>query len=93
MHPYDMMYGRVFEFANFAADDACPLCFETGKVAVVYPCAHKVCAKCYSKTVFNDAVVQVMKRCPMCRLEGAPVGAMRPGRCEAGYGPPMIDCE
>ena len=93
VHPCDMMYGRVFAFATFAADDPCPLCFEPGKVAVIYPCAHKVCAKCYAATVFNDAVVQVMKRCPMCRVEGVPIGAMRPGRADTDYGPPMVDCE
>lgn len=93
VHPCDMMYGRVFAFSRFTAGDPCPLCFEPDKVAVAYPCSHKVCAKCYAATVFNDAVVQVMKRCPMCRLEGVPVGAMRAGRAESGYGPPMVDCE
>ncbi len=93
VHPCDMMYGRVFTFANFAADDPCPLCLEPGKVAVIYPCAHKVCAKCYAATVFNEAVVQLMKRCPLYRVEGVPVGAIRPGRAQTGFRLPIVDCE
>ena len=67
-HPCSMTYGCAFEFSNFAADEACPLCLETGLSSVVFHCGHMVCARCYGKKAYSEAAAETLKRCPMCRL-------------------------
>lgn len=91
VQPCDMVYGRIFEFSRFASDDACPICLDEGSESVVFACKHMVCAKCYGKAAFNDARTLVMQRCPVCRLESVPLGAMRSGRKSTGAGAPIVD--
>ena len=71
-HPCSMMYGRAFAFSNFAADEACPLCLETGLSSVVFQCKHMVCAGCYGRAAFSEAAAETLKRCPMCRVASKP---------------------
>ena len=66
--PCAMTYGRVFEFSNFTADDACPLCLDTGLSSIVFECGHMVCARCYGCAAYSKAATETMKRCPMCRV-------------------------
>ncbi len=91
VQPCDMMYGRIFEFSRSGASNVCPVCLEADAVSVVYPCRHMVCAHCYSATAFNDSVTLLLKRCPMCRLDGVPLGSMRRGRHSGRHGEPIID--
>ncbi len=91
VQPCDMMYGRIFEFSTFEVDDMCPICLEEDAVSVVFPCEHMVCVKCYGTTAFNDTRTRQLKHCPMCRLDGVPVGDMRPGRNLTGLGRPMVE--
>ena len=71
-HPCSMTYGCAFEFSSFAADEACPLCLETGLSSVVFQCGHMVCARCYGHAAFSEAAAETLKRCPMCRLACQP---------------------
>jgi hypothetical protein len=71
-HPCSMTYGRAFAFSNFAADEACPLCLETGLSSIVFQCEHMVCARCYGRAAFNEAAAETLKRCPMCRVDCKP---------------------
>ena len=91
VQPCDMIYGRIFEFSRFTIEDACPVCLEVGAESVVYACKHMVCVKCYGKVAFNDAQTLVMQRCPLCRRESVPLGAMRSGRKSTGVGAPTVD--
>lgn len=69
LQPCDMFYGVAFEFSSFAADEACPLCLETGVVSMVFACAHMICARCFERSAFNEAATQALKRCPVCRRQ------------------------
>jgi hypothetical protein len=69
MQPCDMFYGRQFEFSSFAADEACPVCLDTGRVSLVYACGHMICARCYRKAGFSEAATDTLKKCPICRRE------------------------
>ena len=70
--PCTLVYGCAFEFSNFAADEACPLCLETGLSSVVFHCKHMVCARCYGRAAFSEAAAETLKRCPMCRSSSQP---------------------
>jgi len=70
--PCAMTYGRVFEFAQFGAEEACPLCLETGLSSIVFQCGHMVCARCYGRAAYSDAATETLKRCPMCRVQCKP---------------------
>jgi hypothetical protein len=70
--PCALQYGCVFEFSEFAADEACPLCLETGLSSIVFQCGHKVCAQCYGRGTWCDAAAEAMKRCPLCRKQCRP---------------------
>ena len=71
-HPCSMTYGCAFEFSNFAADEACPLCLDMGLTSVVFECKHMVCARCYGRAAFSEAAAETLKRCPMCRVACQP---------------------
>jgi hypothetical protein len=51
---------------------------------VKYPCGHLVCAKCYCARVY-DTNEDPMKKCPLCRQKGMPLGKPRPS-CPANFG-------
>ena len=70
--PCALVFGCAFAFSEFAADDACPLCLETGLSSIVYHCGHMVCARCYGAAAFNQAAADTLRRCPMCRRVGMP---------------------
>jgi len=91
VQPCDMMWGRIFEFSSFTANEHCPVCLDTGAATVVYECRHMVCAKCYGSTAFNDTAAQTMTRCPLCRHESVPRSSLRRGRSCVGRGAPIID--
>lgn len=67
MQPCDLLYGRIFEFSSFEADEPCPVCLDTGRVSVVYACGHMICAQCYRKAAFSEAATETLKKCPICR--------------------------
>jgi len=70
--PCALVHGCAFEFSEFAADEACPLCLETGLSSVVFHCGHMVCARCYGRKAYNEAAAETLRRCPMCRLACQP---------------------
>ena len=70
--PCALVYGCAFEFSDFGADDACPLCLETGLSSSVFQCEHMVCARCYGRAAFSEAAAETLKRCPMCRSSSQP---------------------
>jgi hypothetical protein len=77
IQPCDMMYAWIFEFYSFTPADQCPVCLdEEHSVSVKYTCGHMVCTKCFGSTVW-DGAHDIMKRCPMCRHEGKPLGKPR----------------
>jgi len=70
--PCALIYGCAFEFSELAADEACPLCLETGLSSIVFQCGHKVCAQCYGRGTWCETAAQTLKRCPMCRKQCTP---------------------
>jgi hypothetical protein len=65
--PCALMYGCAFEFTEFAADEACPLCLETGLSAIVFQCGHKVCAQCYGRGTWCETAAHLFIYLHLCR--------------------------
>jgi hypothetical protein len=70
--PCALTYGCAFEFTEFAADEACPLCLDTGLSALVFHCGHMICAQCYGRGARCETAAETLKRCPMCSLQCMP---------------------